>query len=413
VSAKQNISEVVHYLTAQVCKRVFYNSNYGIMICKDAIKNFNDYDLEPLVVLGVCHSQLPMTMKQYHKQGQELSISAFLSEFWSADIRAPFIGMGNIKGTPDRLVIDKRLKEGLKKEFFDWLISVDVQYEFSNSSDRQFTAKARFVQERPWSYRHGDFKAFKSSDSKMQEKYPLTIDILNSEDFRTHLFLGIHEYPPHRREILLAQYPEGHKRKKFEGSLGGLDFVATVNDLQLPNANDVFANTMVWHKAQPEKETFGFLLINHEDQESESYDDDDFYDSETEIEEDETIDLTLHWRERFDENKTLLNQVMYDPYSGRPLNRWLITLDSVDGWWGEGYVVHTGKPSFVSSWGWISHLEAISMSASINFDKDRCLAVCFSHSLSDDDIYKSEEYHSLMQQALSAVVEYLESVNVE
>lgn len=394
--------EIIHYLTAQVCKKVFTTDDYGIAICADSIRNFKHYNLEPLGVVGVCHSDIPMKLKKYYEPGQRLSVSGLLAEFWSVDIKAPFIGMGDIKGVPDILVIDKRMKGGLEPGFFDWLQRLGVTHQFSDSGDRKFTAKARFVQERPWYFGYGNFDQYKTSDQSLKERYPLTLDIINSE-FKPHnWFFDTHNYPPQKREIIIAQYPESHSRQKFDTPPIDGDFVFLGDELRLSNINDIDARTLTWYHSEPENEHFGFLRINDNENIEYNYEDDD--DDEV-----ESTDLTLHWREVYNEEQSLLNQVMNDPLSGRPLNRWLVTYESVDGWWGEGYVVHTAKPSFVCSWGWVTPLEGQSMAAAINFGKDRCVAVCFSHSLSDDSLYEDDQYPHLMNQAVAAVVEYLAS----
>lgn len=408
--------EVIHSLTAQICKRVFSSPKYGIACCPDPIKNYEEFGLEPIVVVGVCHSQLPMNFRQYYFPKHDISLTALLENFWSRSFKAPFVGMGDIVGVPDKLIIAKRLEPGLKPKFFEWLNRVGVAFEFSNTKDRQFTAKTRYVQENPCYFGFEDFEQYRTNDESFVEDYPLTLETLNTEFNRPYWYFDISQYPPQKREILCAQYPENHTRKKFAGRAPVIDFSPALCNLKLPTNNDIETNKLHWHYAEPEKKRFGFLRLESLEQHNYDYlDDDDIDDDSTEAEDgpekDRLDDLSLHWRRRFNEQETLLEQTMEDPLSGRPLNRWLVTLDSVEGWWGEGYVVHTGIPAFVCSWGWVTPMEAQAMAASISINAKESLAVCFTHSLSEDSLYEDDQYPSLMHQAVTAVYEYLLSIN--
>ena len=407
--------EVIHSLTAQITKRVFSSSKYGIARCQDPIKNYVEFGLEPIVVVGVCHSQLPMNYRQYNYPDQDISLTALLENFWSRSFKAPFVGMGDIIGVPDKLIIDKRLEPGLKPEFFEWLNQVGVPFEFSNTKDRQFTAKTRFVQEYPYHLCFEDFKRYRTDDDSFNEEYPITLETLNADFNRPFEHFGIEQYPKHKREILCAQYPENHTRKKFAGRAPVIDFKPSLCNLKLSNSNDEETTSLHWHYAEPEKAQFGFLRIESVEQDSIDLDDDDIdvgsTDAEDGSEKDRVDDLSLHWRQRFNEQETLLDQTMEDPRSGRPLNRWLVTLDSVEGWWGEGYVVHTGIPAFVCSWGWVTPLEAQAMASSISINAKESLAVCFTHPLSENSLFEDDQYPSLMHQAVTAVYEYLLAIN--
>lgn len=413
--------EVIHSLTAQISKRVFSSPKYGVARCPDPIKNYSEHGLEPIVVIGISHSQLPMNNRLFHRPDKEISITSLLEGFWTKEFKAPFYGMGDIKGVPDKLIIDKRLEPGLKPEFFDWLNRVGVAFEFSNTKDRQFTAKMRFVQEYPHYYGFDDdFKRYRTNVESYKEAYPLTLDILNSKfdsPFDSPFWLfSIEKYPPHKREILCAQYPENHTRKEFAGNAPVIDFDPALCNLKLPTNNDKETASLYWHYSEPKSKEFGYLTTKHLEDEYYDYpDDDDIDDSDDEVgsEKDRVDDLSLHWRQRFNEQDTLLDQTMEDPQSGRPLTRWLVTLDSVEGWWGEGYVVHTGIPSFVCSWGWVTPLEAQAMEGSISINAKESLAVCFSHALSEDSLHEDDQYPSLMHQAVTAVYEYLLTINSE
>lgn len=414
--------EVIHSLTAQVCKRVFSSSKYGIARCPDPIKNYVEHGLGPILTVGICHSQLPMNFQQFYPPTEDISLTALLEKFWCKSYKAPFVGMGDIVGVPDKLIIDKRLEPGLKPEFFEWLNRVGVVFEFSNTKDRQFTAKARFVQEYPHFYGSEDFEQYRTNDELLKEEYPLTLDTLNTECNLSFWHFGIEQYPPHKREILCSQYPENHNRENFSGCAPVIDFNPALCNLKLSTNNDLETASLYWNYSEPKNEEFGYLttrLLNNDYYDDFDDDDldDDYIDDSTnddyESEKDRVDDLSLHWRQRFNESETLLDQTMVDPLAGRPLNRWLVTFDSIDGWWGEGYVVHTGIPSFVCSWGWVTPLEAGAMAASISINAKESLAVCFNHPLSDDSLYEDDQYPSLMHQAVTAVYQYLVSINSE
>lgn len=62
--------------------------------------------------------------------------------------------------------------------------------------------------------------------------------------------------------------------------------------------------------------------------------------------------------------------------SGQPFHEWLITEDgTVDGWWGEGYVIRTIEPFLVFKWGFTTKRENQGMSGGFEFDNGQFLSV--------------------------------------
>lgn len=123
-------NEVVHYLSIQNHKRLFFLKNYGIARSHEAISNPEDFFLEPLLFVSVSHANLPITYSEHYRTDQKISASTLIAEFWSRQFL-----YGNIKGKPDRLVIDKRLDGVLYPNFFKWLDSLSIKYEFSKKRD--------------------------------------------------------------------------------------------------------------------------------------------------------------------------------------------------------------------------------------------------------------------------------------
>ncbi|OCP65027.1 hypothetical protein [Vibrio parahaemolyticus] len=402
--------EVIHYLSAQVSKRVFYHESYGIACCADAIRNYDDFDLQPIITAGVCHADVPLSARRFYTATEPFSLTALLADFWSINIQAPFHGMGDICGSPDKLVIDKRLEGGLQPSFFQWLNKAGVSFEFSESRNKKFNAKTRFLQDRPWYFGHRNFEEFKSTETS-DEPYPLTFEIINREFSPKYHHLGIEDCPPAKRDILSKQYPIEHGRTPFSALPGNNDFFPELDDLKMPQNSAYVAHTATWHHSDPKREDFGFISIN--DEQGDEGEDDYFNidNDEDELDDEDvqkTASLTKDWRDLYNEQDTLLDQVMHDPISGRPLNRWIVTFDDKpDGWWGEGYVIHTSNPAFVCSWGRATLLEGEAMGASIKIGEDRCIAVCFSHSLAGINLYAEENFHNLMHQAVAVVCEYL------
>lgn len=44
---------IIHYLTVQVCKRVFIEPNYGVMRSNDPLVIDPDLSMQPLCLLGI------------------------------------------------------------------------------------------------------------------------------------------------------------------------------------------------------------------------------------------------------------------------------------------------------------------------------------------------------------------------
>lgn len=146
---------IVHYFGIYESKRVFYANGYGIARCQDAIANPENFDLEPLLVLYVTHQDLSLSYRQFCLKQRPISASQVLSEYWGASTKKPYHNNDcerEITGTPDLLVIDKRLENTLRPHFYDWLKMHGVAYEFSDGKNRKFAAKMRASQEYPHTY---------------------------------------------------------------------------------------------------------------------------------------------------------------------------------------------------------------------------------------------------------------------
>ncbi|PSU31703.1 hypothetical protein [Photobacterium lutimaris] len=420
---------ITHYLGAQLSKNCFINPSYGVVRTNETIQNHQLFGLEPVVVIGVTHADFPIRHRKFFKLDESLSLSGILGEFWSRSIEISEVGAGIISGCPDKLIIDKRLRNLIKDEFLAWLRSQDVDYEFSDGKDRKFAAKMRFLNQYP-----SPFCLHKLEDKPLVltpdlaedavEKYQIQLDMLN-EDFECKfIFFGNHEYPPAKRELLSLMYPIEREVSDFRSSPLKDDCNFDSRLLTKATSNDQAAVHLRWHYAIPTETSdgkhvrYGFMEVNPVDDYSDgpSFFDDEVFDDEAETEplvnaESMNDDIILNWKETFDGELPQLGQVLVGPLHQRPINRWIVTDDGVpNGWWGEGYVIHIGEPSFICPWGLVSKTEASAMCACYPIEDGRYLAVSFAELIDNSDWRDStEKLHELLREAINVILSQFEA----
>ncbi len=415
---QQDALKKVHYLSAQMCKRCFYNPDYGIVRTLDAFKNHDHYRLEPLVVVGVTHAEFPISKMRYFRQSDRISITAVLTDFWSKTFISIDDKSIEVQGVPDILVIDKKLKGLLTKGFFQWLSKVNVQYRFSEGKDRRFTSKIRQFQNFPDIFIRDDKETLSEIahvTDETKEKYQLSLDQLNEKIFFSD-YLHVDMYSPKMRSLLYEMYPKSADVSPFHAIPLKSDLVVEQSKLSAITSNDKTANDIIWHKAchiTTEDEgrcRYGFAEINPDqwrDDEFTTQEDEDEDEIDTETETEIEIEKT-DWRRIYNDELTALEQTLTGP-SGRAINKWIVTCDGVAGeWWGDGYVIHTGFPAFITIWGKISIQASKMMSASFKINEKFAISVGFTeiidgtHSIED-----AVEFRGLEMEALGAVIEYL------
>ena len=138
-----------HYLSIQRSKNVFWRDDHGLVLSNDKLAFPAPLGLEPLMVMGVFLDHLPAQAICYFRESNPHSIRTMLSWFWSKDQGIDSLPDG-IKGKPESLVIDKRLKNVISDHLFEWLDSEGVEWTWSSGHDKRFTAKARQLQDLPY-----------------------------------------------------------------------------------------------------------------------------------------------------------------------------------------------------------------------------------------------------------------------
>lgn len=169
----------VQHLTVQLSKRVFESDDFGIVRCEDMVYGVDEYNMKPLLILGVSYEQLPIHYRQYSSAGDAVNLEQFLTEFWNFKHENPVCPENPITGKPDVLIIDQRLENVLKPSFFEWLMGNGIQYSYSNAKSRKFSAVARQHQIYP-DVKIEHHAPTKNENSEL-EKYKLTLENLNNE----------------------------------------------------------------------------------------------------------------------------------------------------------------------------------------------------------------------------------------
>lgn len=181
------------HLTVQLSKRVFESEELGIVRCQDMIHGVDEYNMKPLLILGVSYEQLPIHYRQYKQVGEPICLEAFLTEFWNFKHENPIQADKPITGKPDVLIIDQRLESMLDPAFLDWLVLNGVQYDYSNSKSRKFSAVARQHQNYPEV--SIDIHTPTEDVHSETEKYKLTLDNLNNEMKRNQFIYSLISKP--------------------------------------------------------------------------------------------------------------------------------------------------------------------------------------------------------------------------
>jgi hypothetical protein len=76
----------VQCLSAQISKRVFDSSEFGIVRCADLVHGVEEFGFKPLVILGISYEGLPIHFSQFYRQNENICPEQFLIDFWSTNL---------------------------------------------------------------------------------------------------------------------------------------------------------------------------------------------------------------------------------------------------------------------------------------------------------------------------------------
>lgn len=269
---------IVHYLSVQETKRVFYRPGYEICRSREALANPEQFELEPLLVVGVLHRDLPLSIFNYCLKTAPISASSMLTEFWSKTVSNPY--GSPIVGVPDLLVIDKRLQSIMYLVFFQWLEHIGVPFEFSTGNDRKFTGKIRSLQAYPSIMTLQSMHTNQIPKDTLlfpdAEPLPLSLQELNNDVLDELASYRLHNMPPAQRQLAAELYPLNAPNTSFTGSVLTTDYDPFSTELSWHRKNDVKANDIGWEYACSEDkqdkegryvqhQSYGSLIINYED----------------------------------------------------------------------------------------------------------------------------------------------------
>jgi len=168
---------IIHYLTIQSCKRVFFDPDYGVMRSTEPLAEDEDLPIKPLCLFGISVDNLPLKYtKYYHKDDPAISLSEFVKTFWGRVYKA--VGFNNpiITGMPDLLVIDHRAKHLIQDTFYEWLKLNNVEYKFSDTKNR--TAIAKYLQ-----HQHYPYAGFDEMTEQTSYKHLKTLNLYQKNIF--------------------------------------------------------------------------------------------------------------------------------------------------------------------------------------------------------------------------------------
>lgn len=246
------IMAIVHYLTIQSCKRVFFHADYGVMRSTEPLVEDNNLTIEPLCLLGISVDNLPIKFtKYYHKDDQTISLSEFVSSFWNRIYKVSGFNNPMVTGTPDLLLIDHRAKHLIQDAFYEWLKINNIEYKFSDNKSR--TAIAKYLQHQLFPYAGFDGMSEETSYIAPKEKYALSVDVLNYYENISNSIFPLGKY--------LKTF-KLYERKIFKPLLVDSPINNDV-DLRelvpLPSKADRKLENCFWVRGDLEHESFGYL----------------------------------------------------------------------------------------------------------------------------------------------------------
>lgn len=249
---------ITHYLSIQCCNRVFYDSDFGVMCCVDAIKNPSQFGLEPLYVMGVTHADFALSQIHYFHKDNPSSITELLTTFWEKT----FTNDMNIKvsGYPDLLMIDRRCKGVINPKVLQWLDENNVKYEFDKRGKWKLPTKCLTFQKYPHkisSLKNGIKEKPIPTEALVfpeAEPYPLTLERLNTLYHHNPCF-HVHNLPQKKRNLFLEMYSKGVECKIFTGKplnlINEVDFDKA--ELKVNLKKTTFALSVSWSPAVPKE----------------------------------------------------------------------------------------------------------------------------------------------------------------
>jgi len=249
---------ITHYLTIQVCKRVLYDPDYGVVRSTEPLSITPDLPIKPLCLFGISVENLPLKLTEYHQQESEnISLSNFLKAFWDRSYRVYGFNYSTVTGMPDILVIDHRSKDVIQDDFYNWLELNNIKYMFSDSKDKKAISKFRQHQDFP----HTGFyeKATRQNSYVAEkEKYALSVDVMNHQE---KVFNSVHPVKKNLNTLIEYQEKVNHIRLAQAGiyndvKLNGLAVLVSKIDRKLEDA--------YWIKADIKNGQFGYLHNRHD-----------------------------------------------------------------------------------------------------------------------------------------------------
>jgi len=76
-----------------------------------------------------------------------------------------------------------------------------------------------------------------------------------------------------------------------------------------------------------------------------------------------------------DENELAIDSLYENGTHGHFFHEWIVTADcDIEGWWGEGYIVHTVSPFVTAKWGFTSENERLAFPCSIKVEENRYIS---------------------------------------
>lgn len=244
---------IIHYLTIQSCKRVFFDPDYGVMRSTEPLAEDTNLSIKPLCLLGISVDNLPLKFtKYYHKDDPAISLSAFVKTFWDRVYKVSGFNNPIVTGMPDLLVIDHRAKHLIQDNFFEWLKLNKIEYMFSDSKNR--TALAKYLQHQDYP-RAGLFKDMTEDNSykTTNEQYALSVDVLN---YHENYFDFINPVTKHLKTLNLYQKNIFKPRFPLEPLNNDIDLKGI---LPLPSKADRKLEAAYWVRGDLEKGDYGYL----------------------------------------------------------------------------------------------------------------------------------------------------------
>jgi hypothetical protein len=98
----------------------------------------------------------------------------------------------------------------------------------------------------------------------------------------------------------------------------------------------------------------------------------------------------------------------FEGNAGMPYNEWIVTMGNMpEGWWCDGYIIHTLAPAFVCKWDYCSHNELAAFGCGFPINETDCIALALPEAINSRKP-NIEKLHEARMEARTVLMQYID-----